>query len=123
VPESAGEFDAVPRRVRPHPELRSRIVPGSGDSPEAQAGQGKTGACATAMGWAQRLKRVFAIKIERCERCGGGMKIIAAIENAEVIEKILRHVPPERRWTFKQRPALRQAATPGKRHSRVPRQT
>jgi hypothetical protein len=51
------------------------------------------------LGWAQRLKRVFAIEIERCERCercGGGMKIIAAIENAELIEKILRHVAPER---------------------------
>jgi hypothetical protein len=75
----------------PHHELRSQIVACSGDSAEAQAGQGKRGARATSMGWAQRLKRVFAI-----ERCGGGMKIIAAIENAELIEKILRHVAPER---------------------------
>jgi hypothetical protein len=37
------------------------------------------------MGWAQRLKRVFSIEIERC---GGGMKIIAAIENAELRQRV-----------------------------------
>lgn len=52
----------------PHHELRSRIVLGSADSAEAQAEQGKRGARATSMGWAQRLRRVFAIEIERCER-------------------------------------------------------
>jgi hypothetical protein len=46
----------------PHHELRSRIVACSGDSVEAQAGQGKRGARATSLGWAQRLKRVFAIR-------------------------------------------------------------
>ena len=32
------------------------------------------------MSWAQRLKRVFAIEIEKCEKCGGRVKIIASIE-------------------------------------------
>jgi hypothetical protein len=36
----------------------------------AQGGQGKRGACATSMGRVQRLEQVFAIEIERCERCG-----------------------------------------------------
>ena len=44
------------------------------------------------MTWAQRLKRVFAIEIEKCEKCGGLVKIIACIEDAEVIEKILKHL-------------------------------
>ena len=45
-----------------------------------------------AMTWAQRLKRVFAIDIERCRGCGGSLRVIACIEDAEVIERILRCV-------------------------------
>ena len=41
------------------------------------------------MNWAQRLKRVFNIDIETCSVCGGAMRIIACIEDAAVIEKIL----------------------------------
>ena len=40
---------------------------------------------AYSMTWAQRLKRVFAIEIEKCEKCGGKVKIIACIEDPEVI--------------------------------------
>ncbi len=39
--------------------------------------------------WAQRLKRVFGIDIETCPSCGGAVRIIACIEEREVIEKIL----------------------------------
>ena len=42
--------------------------------------------------WAKRLKRVFGIEIEHCDRCGGEVKIIAAIENEAVITKILDHL-------------------------------
>ena len=45
-----------------------------------------------AMSWAQRLKRVFNIDIETCSVCGGVMRIIACIEDAVVIEKILAHL-------------------------------
>jgi len=41
------------------------------------------------MTWAQRLKRVFNIDIETCNNCGGNVKIVACIEDPEVIEKIL----------------------------------
>jgi hypothetical protein len=44
------------------------------------------------MTWAQRLKRVFSIEIEKCDKCGGKVKIIAAIEDPDVIEKILKHL-------------------------------
>ncbi len=44
------------------------------------------------MTWAQRLKRVFAIEIEKCENCSGKVNIIACIEDADVIEKILKHL-------------------------------
>ena len=44
------------------------------------------------MTWAQRLKRVFAIDIEKCEKCGGPVRIIASIEDPDVIQKILKHL-------------------------------
>ncbi len=45
-----------------------------------------------AMCWAQRLKHVFGIDIETCIGCGGKLKVIASIEEAEVIAKILPHL-------------------------------
>jgi hypothetical protein len=56
------------------------------------------------MSWAQRLKRVFGIEIDTCQRCGGNLGIIASIEQPEVIAKILSHLertappphPPQR---------------------------
>ena len=52
------------------------------------------------MTWAQRLKRVFGIDIKMCGKCGGKVKVVAAIEELAVIEKILKHlgldpVPPQ----------------------------
>ena len=41
---------------------------------------------------AQRLKRVFAIDVEVCSHCGGGVRIIACIEDPVVIRQILSHV-------------------------------
>ena len=53
--------------------------------------------------WAQRLKRVFGIDIEICLACGGAVRIVACIEDAEVIEQILTHLDknaadPQARW-------------------------
>jgi hypothetical protein len=44
------------------------------------------------MTWVQRLKRVFGIEIDSCERCGGAVKIIASIEDPQVIGRILTHL-------------------------------
>ena len=41
---------------------------------------------------AKLLKRVFEIDIEHCPNCGGELKIIAAILEQPVIEKILTHL-------------------------------
>jgi hypothetical protein len=48
------------------------------------------------MTWAQRLKRVFRLDIERCA-CGGQLKIIASIEQPQVIQKILDHLDKQAR--------------------------
>ena len=45
-----------------------------------------------AMSWAGRLKRVFDVEIESCTRCGGELKIIASIEEPQLIAKILSHL-------------------------------
>lgn len=44
------------------------------------------------MTWMQRLKRVFAIDIETCPRCGGKIRVVACIEDPDVIAKILDHI-------------------------------
>jgi hypothetical protein len=41
--------------------------------------------------WARLLARVFNIDVETCSKCSGKMKIIAAIEDPQVIRKILEH--------------------------------
>ncbi len=48
--------------------------------------------CHASMTWAQRLKRVFSIDIEICSRCGGSVRVIACIEQQDIIEKILAHL-------------------------------
>jgi hypothetical protein len=45
-----------------------------------------------AMSWARRLKRVFGVEIERCTGCGGQLKIIARIEEPQLMAKILSHL-------------------------------
>lgn len=45
-----------------------------------------------AMSWAQRLKRVFHIDIETCEKCQGPVRIIACVEDPVVIKQILDHL-------------------------------
>jgi len=45
-----------------------------------------------AMTWAQRPKRVCNIYVETCPACGGAVRIIACIEDPDVIEKILAHL-------------------------------
>ncbi len=43
------------------------------------------------MSWAQRLKRVFGIEIDTCARCQGRLRVIASIEEPEVIVRVLAH--------------------------------
>jgi hypothetical protein len=45
-----------------------------------------------AMTWAQRLKRVFNIEIETCSRCGGAVRVVACIEDQDIIDRILAHL-------------------------------
>jgi hypothetical protein len=49
------------------------------------------------MNWAQRLKRVFSIDIEVCDKCRGPVRVIACIENPAVIRQILEHLRSKER--------------------------
>ena len=42
------------------------------------------------MTWSQRLKRVFHIEVERCRVCGAKARVIAAIGNKAIIDKVTR---------------------------------
>jgi hypothetical protein len=42
--------------------------------------------------WAKLLKRVFDLDLEHCPKCGGELKIIAAILDQPEIEKSLKHL-------------------------------
>ena len=44
------------------------------------------------MGWAMRLKRVFNIDVTVCKHCQGALRIIACIEDRQVINQILAHI-------------------------------
>lgn len=44
------------------------------------------------MTWAKRLKRVFNLDVETCDKCGGDVRIIASIEDPAVIQKTLAHL-------------------------------
>jgi len=70
-----------------HSKLRKKIVP-TNPAQDKTAGKAKR----YGMSWALRLKRVFKIEIEKCDKCGGKVKVIANIDDPEVIEKILKHL-------------------------------
>ena len=65
----------------------------------------------TAMTWAQRLKRVFNIDVDTCTHCGGSVKVIACIEDQQIIDKILSHLKKNERLPSP-RDALPEARAP-----------
>ena len=93
VPSPRVNLTRFPGVFAPHHALRRAVVQSARDSGEG-AGQGRGAARTASMSWAQRLKRVFGIEVAACERCGGEVKIIACIEDARVIARILEHLGP-----------------------------
>jgi Putative transposase len=86
-------------KVVPQPQDSAKALPaaatttGSQDPPE----HGRP----MRLGWAKLLKRVFDLDLTRCPHCGGELRIVAAIQQRQAIEKILNHLgldpqPPPR---------------------------
>jgi hypothetical protein len=63
-----------------------------GCSPEAEKQISQTTTSRKNYSWSQLLRRVFAIDISICELSGASVRIIAAIEEPKVVEKILNHI-------------------------------
>ena len=83
--------------LAPNSRYRARVTPGKrgkgGPHTTMADPEERTPAeRSAAMTWAQRLKRVFGIDIETCPACCGAMRIIACIEDPDVIEKMLAHL-------------------------------
>jgi Putative transposase len=79
----------------PHAALRAAITPaGRGRVVRRREGaeEAPPRLAHVPMSWTQRLKRVFAIEIERCQGCGGRLEVIASIEEPALIERILGHL-------------------------------
>ena len=87
--------------LAPNAKLRALVVPQVvPQEPEAPAHEAKPAECEAGcahhrpvrLSWAKLLKRVFDLDLEHCPNCGGELKIIAAILEQPVIEKILTHL-------------------------------
>ena len=97
-----GELDWMTCRQMNTERIRAMVVP---HGPEDATGKSELTAtdpgCAhgrpARSSWARLLKRVFQIDLEHCPNCDGQLKIIAAILEAPVIDRILRHLGLEAR--------------------------
>jgi len=42
--------------------------------------------------WAELMRRTFGLDVLACPRCGGRLRLVALIEDASVVRRILRHL-------------------------------
>jgi len=86
--------------LAPNAKLRAQVVPQEPELPEPPTQVATPAECEATcahhrpvrLSWAKLLKRVFEIDMAHCQNCGGEPKIIAAILEQPVIEKILTHL-------------------------------
>ena len=73
----------------PRSSWRALIVPrGTTEEPEAEAPHRST----PAYRWAELMRRTFDVDVLACPRCGERLRLIALIEQADVVVRILRHL-------------------------------
>ncbi len=76
--------------LAPNSMLRQAIIP---TARQQGISEPKSARSASGWGWAKLLQRVFGIDMATCPRCQqGSLRIIAAITQAPIIRKILRHL-------------------------------
>ena len=83
--------------LAPNAKLRALVVPQEAERPAQAATPAECEAGCThhrpvRLSWAKLHKRVFEIDMGHCPNCGGELKIIAAVLEQPVIEKILTHL-------------------------------
>ncbi len=90
------------RVLAPKAKLRVMVVPrgpgqATGESHLTATEPGGTYGRAARISWARLLRRVFEIDMAHCPNCGGQLRIIAAILESAVIDRILAHLGLEAR--------------------------
>jgi hypothetical protein len=73
------------------------------------------------MTWARHLKRVFWIDNQTCENCGGAVRVIASIEDPEVIEMILTYLERREAASVTPRPRARRPPRAARNRTTVER--
>jgi hypothetical protein len=71
---------------------KRRTAQGEGEAPDTIEEFSEIPASTAKRAWARLIKQVYEADPLVCPRCGGAMRILAFIEQPEVIEKILTHL-------------------------------
>ena len=86
--------------LAPNAKLRAQVVPQEPEEPEPPTQVATPAECEATyshhrpvrLSWAKLLKRALEIDMEHCPNCGAELKIIAAILQQPMIEKIFTHL-------------------------------
>jgi len=91
APRAAWRSAVVPRPVSAHGVgcAHEKAAPAESQPAETSEAEGRR---ARGRLWAELMQRTFAIDVLACARCGGRLRLIALIEQAAVIQRILRHL-------------------------------
>jgi hypothetical protein len=84
----ASTADAPTAEERADPSEVSTTEP----APDPPSGRERRPPREEARRWADLMRRTFGLDVLACQRCGGRFRLIALIEEASVIERILRHL-------------------------------
>ncbi len=85
--------------LAPNSKLRKHVIPNPEVSaPESMASEDESELPAAKYSWSQLMKRSFGIDMNKCPSCkSANFKVVAVIEDPEVIQRILNHVGLEAR--------------------------
>jgi hypothetical protein len=87
APRAAWRAALVPRGS--HGVDASPVEPSvEGDEDASRATPSRPGA----FQWAELMRRTFPFDVLACPRCGGRLRLVALIEQADVVQQILRHL-------------------------------
>ncbi len=95
-PRAAWRPEVVPTAASRAPDAPTTDQPSS--EANDRASRGRRG-----WRWADLMRRVFAVDVLACPRCGGRLRLIATLEASDITRRILRHldlpteVPPPAR--------------------------
>jgi hypothetical protein len=90
APAASLRLRAIPEAEASSPPLHPGCQSGVGaPAPDPAKTKKKPGCQPRNFPWAQLMERVFELDVLACPRCGGRMRILAAIDSPDAIQKIL----------------------------------